>query len=471
MKRLALAVLAFAAAGCELSPMPGACAAWEQADAAGACAARAWTLPGAGDALGDPWAQTVMVAIDGRGRGLVGFASTPGLELLEETAPGTWHLRLTGTAVGGSVPSDLAAGADGAAVFAWTVITGSDQTVFLSERDAAGTWKEPERLADAVSFPTTAYQPRLATNRAGEWILAWNQWRSTPHFGVAVAQRSSSSAPWSMPADADDVLSLPIFFSNAPVIALNDAGQAIITWYQSLGGPLRAFVSQRPGPGAPFTRVTADDILSVDGAPVDSDPIAAVKSAIAPDGRAAAAWAQENGQGDTLVYLATRDAAGTWTRPRDLDDAFSLPHGYARGVQVAFGPGGDLYVVWYQDAGAGNAVYAARRRADGTWSEGGQSPVRLSSEGAVGLFPRLAIGPGGGVVVVWSERAGAGPLRVAARRTGPATEPWGAVEVLSPPTGDDAVQPAVAVGPGDRALAAWAQGPGTMARVMVARVE
>ncbi|MFT3773223.1 MAG: hypothetical protein QM820_48205 [Minicystis sp.] len=325
--------------------------------------------------------------------------------------------------------------------------------------------------ADAFSFPPTGYEPRLATNRAGEWIMAWNQWRSTPHYGVAVAHRDRADAPWVMPASADDVLSMEIFFSNAPVIALNDAGQALITWYQSLGGPLRAFVSERSGPGALFSRATEDSILSPDGAPVDSDPFAPVKPAIAADGSAAAAWPQENGKGATLVYLATRDAAGTWTKPRDLDDAFSIPSGYARGVQVAFGPGGDLYVVWYQDAGDGNAVYAARRHPDGTWAEDGRHPMRLSSTGATGIFPRIAVGPGGSAVVVWSERAAGGPQRVAARRTGPADQPWGAVEVLSPETGDDAVYPVVAVGPDDRTIAAWAQGPGTAQRVMIARIE
>ncbi|APR76489.1 Hypothetical protein A7982_01836 [Minicystis rosea] len=471
MKRIALLVALNAVGGCGLDPLSQPCPAWTQANAAGACVARAWTLPGAGDARGDAWAQNVMVAVDGHGRGLVGFSSTPGLEMLEETATDTWTLRHAGDAVGGSIPSDLVAGFDGAAVFAWSVVAGSEQVLYLSERDASGAWKEPASPADSFSFPTTAYEPRLATNQAGEWILAWNQWRSTPNYGVSVAQRESSSAPWSMPSGPDDVLSININYSNAPVIALNDAGQAIITWYQSLGGPLRAFVSERKGLGEPFSHVTMSDMLSPDGAPVDSDPVAAVKPAIFADGSAAAAWAQENGKGDTLVYLATRDAAGTWTRPRDLDDAFSMTTGYARGVQIAFGPRGDLYVVWYQDTGDGDAVYAARRRSDGTWAEDGRHPVRISSAGATGLIPKIAIGPEGGAVVVWSERAIAGaPFRVAARRTGPADQPWSEVEVLSPETGTDAVLPAIAVGPGDRAIAAWPQGPGPAQRVMIASV-
>lgn len=469
MKR-ALLVWPLFLAGCALPPL-GPCPAWTALDDAGACLPRAFTLPSAADAQGDPWAQSVMVAVDGRGLGLVGFATTGGLEVLEETAPRSFTLRRAGEAVHGAVPSDLAAGPDGAAVFTWAVIEGSAQVLYSSERDAAGTWHEPQDRGDAFSFEPTAYEPRLAVNGAGEWLLAWNQYRSTPHYGVAVAQRASSAAPWRLPADRDDVLSLPIYFSNAPVIALNDAGQAIITWYQSLGGALRAFVSERRGPGQPFARVTEADTLSPDGAPVDSDPIAAVKPAIAPDGSAAAAWAQENGEGDVLVYLATRDAASAWTRPAGLGDAFGLAPGYARGVQVAFGPRGDLYVVWYQDTGTGDAVYAARRRPDGTWAEDGRHPIRLSTSGAEAVFPRLAVGPGGSAMVVWSEREGDGPLRVAARRTGAAVEPWGPIEPLSPATGEDAVLPAVAVGPRDRAVVAWAQGKGQAQRVMIATVE
>jgi hypothetical protein len=478
--------------GCELTPRPipcdapdtcdcpatrvqpsgECCPAWTLADATGACHDRPWTLPAKGDALGDPWAQNVSVAIDARGRALVAFASSLGLEMLEESAPGAFGLRHPGAAVGGVTPCDLVTGADGTVAFAWLTLATSVQTVFLSERDAAGTWKEPQSAADAFSFPTTAYGPRLATNAGGEWLLVWNQWESTPHYGVAVARKPSAHAAWQRPTGSDDVLSKPINYSNTPVVTLNDAGQAIITWYQSLGGPLIAFASERSGPGAAFSHPPAHDSLSAPGGAIDSDPIASVKPAIFADGSAAAVWTQENGKGATLVYIATRDTAGQWTRPRDLDDAFSPATGYARGVQLAFGPKGELYVIWYQDAGDGNAVYAARRRRDGTWAEPGQRPIRLSSAGAVGLFPRLAAGPDGGVVAVWNERAAAGaPMRIVARRADGAAGVWGAPQVLSPDTGDDVALPAVAMGPHDRAVAAWPQGPGPLQRVYVARVE
>jgi hypothetical protein len=74
-------------------------------------------------------------------------------------------------------------------------------------------------------------------------------------------------------------------------------------------------------------------------------------------------------------------------------------------------------------------------------------------------------------MVVWSEREGGGPMRVVARRTGAAVEPWGPSEPLSPATGDDAVLPVVAIGPRDRAVVAWAQGNGQAQRVMIATVD
>ena len=49
----------------------------------------------------------------------------------------------------------------------------------------------------------------------------------------------------------------------------------------------------------------------------------------------------------------SRTPDGVWTKPGSLDDAFSPQLGYARCVQPAFGPAGDLFVVWYQDTGSG----------------------------------------------------------------------------------------------------------------------
>jgi hypothetical protein len=79
------------------------------------------------------------------------------------------------------------------------------------------------------------------------------------------------------------------------------------------------------------------------------------------------------------------------------------------------------------------------------------------------------VGPQGGVLAVFIEET-KGRARIAARRTGAAKEPWGAEEMLSP-EGEAVSDPVVAVGPGDRTLVAWTQGPFAKARVATARIE
>src|SRR5262249_20682841 len=115
--------------------------------------------------------------------------------------------------------------------------------------------------------------------------------------------------------------------------------------------------------------------------------------------------------------VRARRGARVRAQGRSLRDLVSGPGGGQRGVRGA----------------------APGRRADGSGGGGGRPRLRLSSPGAGGLFPRLAVGPEGGALVVWNERVGKGPMRVAARRTGRAGESWGAIEGLSADTGEDAV--------------------------------
>jgi hypothetical protein len=202
---------------------------------------------------------------------------------------------------------------------------------------------------------------------------------------------------------------------------------------------------------------------------VDSHSVANPRPALSEAGEAAVVWTQENGKGAIAVFLATRGRDGTWTRPKDLDDTFSPAVGTARCAQLAFGPGGELYVIWYQDQGDGDAVYAARRDASGRWIDDGNHALRLSAPDAIAYAPALAVGPEGGVVAVFTEET-KGQARIAARRTAAGDVSWGAEEWLSP-QGEAVSDPAVALGPGDRTIVAWTQGQFGQSRVVTARVE
>jgi hypothetical protein len=447
--------------------------------ASGGCQERGWVLPGTEETLGPAGARSVSAAIDGRGKAILGWdIESPGLAgiaVAEEKTPGSFALRsptihvATSAVISSSSQTHVAAGANGEAVVTWSQ-RGDDETSYIhaSSRDVRGAWRDPEGAQDSFSFLPRGFQPFVTTSPRGEWILAWNQWYDV-NYGVALARRSPGDEAWSRPARGDDVLSVPIFYSNAPRVALDSRGAGLIVWFQSTGGPLMVYASERSAGGGEFSRPAKEDFLSPPGAPVDSHPVANPRPALSETGEAAVVWTQENGQGAIAVFLATRDRQGVWARPAGLDDSFSPAVGTARCAQIAFSPGGELYVIWYQDQGDGDAVYAARRDASGRWIEDGMHPVRLSAADAIAYAPALAVGPGGGALVAFTEEA-KGQTRIAARRASAAEGAWGPEERLSPP-GEAVADPAVAVGPGDRAVVAWAQGPFGRARVAVARSE
>lgn len=480
-----LGVLFLGLTGCRLSPLSlggdcdparqttggECCDVWKTPEGP-ACVSRSWALPGAEDALGEGDVRWINVSVDGLGRPAATWIEADdsvGRVVIAESAGGSFVTRSPAEALGGAaVQSDIATGPDGEAVVAWKLqYPGEEARVFVSEREPDGTWRDPVSDQDSFSFLPTAYEPRPRIFANGDRMVVWNQWMSTG-YGVAVATRRAGG-DWQLPAGADDVLSQHFFFSNAPQPAINDRGDVVISWYQSDGAALLAWESERRGYDGEFSHPAPGDYLSVRDAPIDSHPIANPKPALSPDGHAAVAWTQENGKGSTLVYMASRDPDGPWQKPQSLDDALSPRLGYARCAQIAFAPTGDLFVVWYQDTGNGYRVYAAHRGPDGTWVEPGREPTVLSTEGLDALYPALAIGPGGGVLVVWTEKRPEGWV-TAARRRGPTGAEWGPVETLS--EGSDAsTEPAVAIGgSGDVAVVGWVQSDGVGDRGYFARL-
>ena len=473
--RLAWAAsLALLLAGCGDEGVTAAtCPAWTEASGGG-CTPRAWALPSPADGVGDEGGRRLGLAVDGLGLGVAAWETASSgatrIASAEQAAPGgPWSVRSPGAALeaSGSMP-DVAASASGEAIVTFRQGPDGVTAIFASERDEAGAWSDPpDEGARLSSASFTAYEPRVAFASAGEAVLVFNQWLGET-YGVAVARRPPGGA-WEIAAGPGEVLSPPVFFSNAPQIALGPGGQGLIAWYQSTGGPLRAVASARAGADAECEHPAIEAALSPDGSPVDSHPIANPEPALGPDGEAAVVWTQENGVGQSSVYLAVRAPGGEWSRPAGLADAFSAPGATARCPQLAFGPAGDLYVVWYEDREPGHRALLAHRAPSGAWRSSGRAPLELSSPGADAITPALAVAPDGGVVVAWAERDAAGAFRIAARRGDAAG--LGAIEVLSPDAGD-ASGPAVATG-GDppRALVGWSQGGFGSERVFFAGLE
>jgi hypothetical protein len=423
--------------------------------------------------LGDPGARWVHVAVDGKGRGLAAWQIATGARLrvvgAEELTPGAWTVREPAAAFGGkgdSFEPDLAVAGDGAAVIAWEQQDGRGaRGVVTSVRDGEGRWTDPGLPLAPLSFPPHGTEARVAGNAGGDFLVAWDQPHADPtdfFIGVQIAELRAPSGSWTRPQDVIDVLSPRARFTNKPRLVLNDAGDALVTWYQAAagrgGGALMVFVSERFGSGGELSRPDASAFFSAPGAPVNELCPSNPEPALGFAGEGAVVWTQENGAGASPVYLATRDGHHAWTKPATLADAFSPVGGPAACAKLAFGARGDLHVVWLQDPGGGNVLYAAHRAADESWLDAGRSPVALSTPGWTPRAPAIAAGKGGTLVVVWTEHL-RNASRVVARRSASGDRAWGPIEVLSPEAAGNVEAPSAAIGgPRDRVLVGWVAG-------------
>ncbi len=259
-----------------------------------------------------------------------------------------------------------------------------------------------------------------------------------------------------------------MFFSNAPQIAVGNNGDAVITWYQATPPPgstdpnapsdgLRLFVSERFRTDGEFSRPAIEDWISPDGPPLASHPVRNPVVAVGDFGEALVFWSQEHPSGATGLFSASRDGLGEWTTPQDIDDTFGPLREDAACIEVVFASTGEAHVTWFDGPPGATTVYTARRSPDGRWDDPPTTPI--STDARPAQDPRIAVGPDGEAVVVWSERGDDNRWRVMGRRRGPEALAWGDAVELSDPSEGDALGPAVAIGPDGTLAAAWGVGP------------
>ena len=445
----------------------------------GRCVARPWP-PTERFALGSPGADAVEVGVDGLGRALVSWQRrhpdpTKARSMLAEQTADGWSTHALGDpALGLGTRATLATRGLEAWV-TWSqhrVEDGEDRSdVFLLRRDTRGDWTTSDDGA-RISFGTKAYEPRPLLPSTGEGLVVWNQWREDGGYGVALGRQAPGDPALDLPASADDLLSPPLFFSNAPQIAVGRNGDAMITWYQATPAPgvtdptapsdgLRLFVSERFRTDGTFSRPAIEDWISPDGPPIASHEVRNPVVAVGEFGEALVFWSQEHPTGKTGLYMASRESLPDpeeredWTFPTTIDNTFGPLREDAACIEVVIASTREAHVTWFDGPPGATTVYAAHRDAAGDWDV----QVPLSTPGRPAQDPRLAVGPDGEAAVVWTERGSDDRWRVMGRRRGPRGTVWGEAVELSAPTEGDAVGPAIAIGPDGTLVAAWTVGP------------
>ena len=428
----------------------------------GRCAPRRWTSQLQDDGLGED-ASHPSIDIDRTNRVWLAYedayASGSDIYLAKEDGAG-WSLSVPSAGLGefNSEPR-VSAVDDATSVLVWNRSGAATELQnHVRVGVSGGAMIEPPG-GGRFSFSPYAYQNEAYANSDGELFLTWNQGLDFGmRRGICVATRHEGKPAFERPKNQLDVLSRSFIFSNNPEVARNTRGDAVVTWYESIGEKLRVLPSERYGLGGPFTIAHDEDALS----PPDGD-VENPEPAVAEDGSAAIVWRQVLPTGKMAVFLAERPYRGVWSRPT-IDAPFSGVSDNAWNTRVAFAPTGDLYVAWEEKNGDDWAVMLAHREPSGRWLASGTAALRLSSHPAI--EPVLRVAADGTVVVVWRARFGT-RWRVMARRSAVDAEGlrevdrWLPAEALSDEDAD-AGAPTLAVSRdatarGHRFAAAWSQ--------------
>ena len=347
--------------------------------------------------------------------------------------------------------ADIATGEDGtSAVALLSSSTGSPAKVLVSIRAPGGTFGEPITVAGMSSRDQIPRYPVVAVGPDGAVTVAWQLETIIEHRPYPQRNVTKVTLQGSQSSSADSFG--PVIALGAPseyVLGEPDAtvgpdGTATIVWNTSLGSAgITARAATAP-PGEPFGPAES---LNQSG-----DAFRPTVRASA-DGSTTVVW-----QGDG-VMVTRRPQGGSFETPVDMSSGLD-PNGLSFGVSAD----GTVTAAWSQpDADSGkSSIQVATRSAGGVIT----APVRVSSPGANGYLPQVAVAGDGSAAILWKQRQGLGATLFASTR--PAGGSFAQARNLEGSYADGIDVPQIEITPSGSATAAWVQQESNNTAIMAA---
>ena len=309
-----------------------------------------------------------------------------------------------------------------------------------------GGWdRNPESIKINRDFTHPMNPPRLAMNRSGLAIAAWQEkaltFISGRNIGLSTIFAKMSSYPWVFPSGQGTQLSAPPTVTpigmppeyqvrRPPQVALDPQGNALAVWedgssiaynYQAVPGGGRPIISGTfpdedpqvaldgqgnglavwinsgrifagrftPGSGGQWQGQPQEISAPQAGA---STPRITIQQAPDRPGQGVAVWAQ----GGRIFARRFDPAAGGW---EDQPRALSTAGGAARNPAIAMDYLGHAQAAWIQQAGGEDGVFATQFTPGYGWG----APVSLKTESGNTSWVDVALYPRGVAVAAWKQ--------------------------------------------------------------------
>jgi hypothetical protein len=237
----------------------------------------------------------------------------------------------------------------GNTVITWKQSDGTNQQIFKSEY-RSGSWIHPSSLTDNISPDgQEAAYPQIAMNNSGNTVITWEQSDGAENQIFKSEYRSDS---WTHPSGLTDNISVDEQIASSPQVAMDDAGNTVITWQQMDNvNKAQVFKSEyRSGSWTHPSSLTDN---------ISPDDQTAWNQQVAMDnlGNTVITWDQRDTGGVTSQIFKSEYRSGSWTHPIDLTDNISPNGQHATRPQVAMGDSGSAVITWYQSDGTDNQIF------------------------------------------------------------------------------------------------------------------
>ncbi|MCX7000664.1 MAG: hypothetical protein NT106_10290, partial [Candidatus Sumerlaeota bacterium] len=282
---------------------------------------------------------------------------------------------------------------NGNAIITWYQSDGSNWQIFKSEY-RVGVWTNPSSLTDNISPDGQhAYYPQVAMDNNGNAIITWYQSDDSKY---QIFKSEYRGGVWTNPSFSDHISPDGQDAYN-PQVAMDNNGNAIITWYQSDGSKTQIFKSEYKG-GVWHHPASLSDNISPDGQDAYNPRVA-----MDNNGNAIITWYQSDGSKNQIFKSEYR--SGVWTNPSSISDNISPDGQDARGPQVAMDNNGNAIITWEQPDGSNFQIFKSEYRG-GVWTHPSSLSDNISPNGQNAGSPQVAMDNNGNAIIVWSQSDG-----------------------------------------------------------------
>ncbi|MCX6998704.1 MAG: hypothetical protein NT106_00145, partial [Candidatus Sumerlaeota bacterium] len=282
---------------------------------------------------------------------------------------------------------------NGNAIITWFQSDGLNLQIFKSEY-RGGVWTHPSSLTDNISPDgQPAGYPQVAMDNNGNAIITWYQYDGSQ---AQIFKSEYRGGIWTNPPSLTDNISPDGQDAHNPQVAMDNNGNAIITWYQSDGSSDQLF--KREYMGSVWTHPSSlSDNISPDGQNADYP-----KVAMDNNGNDIITWQQSDGSKNQIFKSEYR--VGVWTNPSSLTDNISPDGQDAHSTQVAMDNNGNAIIVWQQSDGSNLQIFKSEFRG-GFWKHPASLSDNISPDEYTD-YPQVAMDNNGNAIITWHQYDG-----------------------------------------------------------------